>query len=227
MSRTAWIIGNTDGIGLELTRRLLARGTEVTGLSRSESTLSDSHYTHYVTDVCGADYPALLERLSAAHLPDLVVYCAGIGEELNLSDMRLESRTFEVNLLGMVRTAAAVIPPMVARGDGHFIGLSSLCDELVLADSTAYCASKAGFSNYLAGLARATRRFGVAVTNVRFGFVDTKMAKGNLRPMMLPVKRAVDHLELCIRRRPARHTAPKLMIPVVKLLRFVTWLGLA
>jgi hypothetical protein len=45
--------------------------------------------------------------------------------------------------------------------------------------------------------------------------------------MMMTVQRAVDHLERCIRRRPARYTAPKLMIPLVKLLRFMSWLGLA
>ena len=225
LTRTAWIIGNTDGIGLALTRRLLAGGWRVTGLSRSESVLTDSRYEHHVADVASADYPAILERLLERELPELVVYCAGIGQELDLTDLGLEARTFEVNLLGMVKTAAAVIPPMVHRRSGHFIGLSSLADELVLADSCSYCASKAGFSNYLAGLARAARKTGVAVTNVRFGFVDTKMAKGSVRPLMLPVERAVDHLEGCIRRRPARHTAPKLMIPLVKLTRLATWLG--
>jgi len=226
VTRTAWIIGNTDGIGLALTHRLLTRGWDVTGLSRSASTLTDSHYEHLIADVAGTDYPLTLERLQERNLPELVVYCAGIGEELNLADMHLEARTFEVNLLGMVKTAAAVIPPMVARGNGHYIGLSSLADVLALPDATAYCASKAGFSNYLAGLGRATRKFGVAVTCVRFGFVDTKMAKGTVRPLMLPVERAVDHLERCIRRRPARHTAPRLMIPVVQFTRFVTWLGI-
>jgi short-subunit dehydrogenase len=137
MSKTAWIIGNTDGIGLSLTRRLLSRGWQVTGLSRSHSDLSDSLYQHHVADVAASDYPATLERLLERDIPELVIYCAGIGEELNLTDMHLEARTFEVNLLGMVRTAAAVIPPMVARKSGHFIGLSSLCDELVLADL--YC----------------------------------------------------------------------------------------
>jgi NAD(P)-dependent dehydrogenase (short-subunit alcohol dehydrogenase family) len=226
MSRLALIIGNSDGIGRALTRRLLSRGWRVTGVSRSDSGLTDPGYEHHVADVSASEYPALLERLIARALPDLVVYCAGIGEELNLEDMRLEARTFEVNLLGMVHTAAAVIPPMVARGSGHFLGLSSLADQLALPDATAYCASKAGFSNYLAGLARATRRTGVAVTCVRFGFVDTKMAKGTVRPLMLPVERAVDHLERCIRRRPARHTAPRLMIPLVHLTRLATWLGI-
>ncbi len=227
MPRTAWIIGNTDGIGRALTTRLLARGFRVTGVSRSPSERADPAYVHHVADVASPEYPALLARLLADPAPDLVVYCVGIGEELNLDDLSAEPRTFEVNLVGMVRTTAAVIPPMTARGDGHFIGLSSLADELRLTDAIGYYASKAGFSAYLAGLGRAAKKRGVAVTNVRFGFVDTKMAKGPVKPLMMNVERAVDHIETCIRRRPARHTAPKLMIPVVKLIRFLGWLGMA
>jgi len=34
------------------------------------------------------------------------------------------------------------------------------------------------------------RPHGVVVTNVRFGFVDTKMAKSNVRPFMMPASGA-------------------------------------
>jgi NAD(P)-dependent dehydrogenase (short-subunit alcohol dehydrogenase family) len=43
----ALIVGNSDGIGLALTRRLLADGWDVTGSSRNASTLG----THHVVDV--------------------------------------------------------------------------------------------------------------------------------------------------------------------------------
>jgi hypothetical protein len=51
----------------------------------------------------------------------------------------------------------------------------------------------------------------VAVSTVRFGFVDTKMAKGPVRPMMITVEQAVDVLMRCIRRRPAVITYPRRM----------------
>jgi NAD(P)-dependent dehydrogenase (short-subunit alcohol dehydrogenase family) len=38
---------------------------------------------------------------------------------------------------------------------------------------------------YLEGLAGAVRRTGVAVVNVRLGFVDTKMAKAPWKPWMI------------------------------------------
>ncbi len=135
--------------------------------------------------------------------------------------MRAEPHVIDVSLTGMVRTAAVVIPSMVARGGGHFIGLSSLADELVSAEAPSYHASKAGLSNYLAGLALALRARGVFVTNVRFGFVDTNMAKGDVRPLMMSVEEAVDHLERCIERRPAVYVAPRMAVPLVKFRRWM------
>ena len=82
-------------------------------------------------------------------------------------------------------------------------------------------------SNYLEGLALALKPRGVQVTNVRFGFVDTKMAKGDVKPFMMSVEKAVDHLEVCIRRKPRRYSAPKIAIPLIKLRRLMMALGAA
>ncbi|MBN2564669.1 MAG: SDR family NAD(P)-dependent oxidoreductase [Candidatus Eisenbacteria bacterium] len=91
----------------------------------------------------------------------------GIGELLDPSDMAREVHIVDVNLLGMIRTAAAVVPGMVERDRGHVIGISSLADELLSAEAPSYHASKAGFSSYLGSLALALRAAGVSVTNVR------------------------------------------------------------
>lgn len=112
-----------------------------------------------------------------------------------------------------------MIPQMVKRRGGHFIGVSSLADELISAKAPSYSDSKAGFSNYFGGLALAVRPKGVHVTNVRFGFVDTKMAKGDARPLMICVERAADHLESCIAKRPATYTAPEIAVPLFEELK--------
>jgi short-subunit dehydrogenase len=116
----------------------------------------------------------------------------------------------------MVKAASWVIPSMVESGKGHIIGLSSVADEMLSPDAPSYHASKAGFSNYLEGLALALMNSGVSVSNVRFGFVDTKMAKGDVKPVMMGVDRAVRHLLICIDKKPIRYTAPWIVIPLVK-----------
>ena len=213
----ALLIGNSGGIGLATTRELLKQGWKVVGISRSDSPIQDPSYEHIVAEVQGPKYSEKLKSvLEKDELVDVCVFCAGIGEMLDLSRMEDEVRIFEVNLLGMVKTASCVIPLMVKRGKGHFIGISSVADELLSAEAPSYHASKAGFSNYLEGLALAVKPRGVHVSNMRFGFVDTKMAKGDVKPFMMGVERAAQHLLSCIEKRPVHYTAPWIAIPLVK-----------
>jgi len=217
----AIIIGNSDGIGLVLTLELLNRRWRINGFSRSPSPVTHNAYSHTVIPVDDEDFFSILKSAIEKEPADLCVYCAGIGEMLDLSNMKDEEKIFEVNLVGMVKAVSCVIPQMVNEGSGHFIGLSSMADEILAPDSPSYSASKAGFSNYLEGLALAVRPMGVSITNIRFGFVDTKMAKGTFFPFMMSTKEAVGHLIKCIEKRPVRYSAPLIMIPVVKILGIV------
>ena len=132
-----------------------------------------------------------------------------------------EINIFKVNLLGMVTTVSYIIPKMVERGSGHFIGISSFADEMLSPVAPSYHSTKAGFSNYLEGLALAARSNNVFITNVRFGFVDTKMAKGDLKPFMMSPDQAVKHLLMCIKKKPIRYSVPKMIIPLIKLRKWM------
>jgi NAD(P)-dependent dehydrogenase (short-subunit alcohol dehydrogenase family) len=217
--RHAIVIGNTDGIGLALTRRLLGDGWAVTGLSRRAAAVEHDRYVHVAADVTAATYPDDLTRsLAAVGRLDLCVYAAGVGELLDLGDLAAQTRAIEVNLLGAARTVEVVLPRLLAAGAGHFIGLSSLADTLITPAAPGYAAAKAGLSSYLIGLGAAVRPHGVRVSTVRFGFVDTKMAKGAVRPMMITVDRAVEVLIRCVRTRPAVVSYPRRMAVATTLL---------
>lgn len=219
------IIGNSDGIGLATTKRLLASNWDIIGISKSESPITNKAYHHRVADVSHSNYPVFLKELLSEGPFDLCMYFAGIGNFLNPLDMDHEPEVIDVNLTGMVITASKVIPEMVKKGRGHFIGVSSLADELISAEAPSYHASKAGFSNYLRGLALALISKGIFVTNVRFGFVDTKMAKGDIKPLMMSVEKAADHMEYCIKKKPICYTAPKLAVPLIKFRKLMMKLG--
>jgi len=221
----ALLVGNSDGIGLATTKRLLAAGWEIIGVSRSESPVTNKNYHHRVADVADGRYSELIDELVIEGTLDLCIYLVGIGELIDLSDMSNEPHVIDVNFNGMVRTAAGVIPQMVTEGKGHFIGVSSFADELLSAEAPSYHASKAGFSNYLGGLALAIKPKGVHVTNVRFGFVDTKMAKGEVKRFMMSVEKAVDHLETCMKKKPVSYTAPRVVIPLIKLRKLMMRFG--
>lgn len=225
MQRQALMIGNSDGIGLAMTKKLLSAGWRITGISTSKAPITGNNYYHHIADVSECAYAELLKQLLSERFFNLCIYFAGIGKQLELNDMSDEPKIIEVNLTGMVKTAASIIPQMVKKGQGHFIGISSVADELLSAEAPSYHASKAGFSTYLKSLAIALKPKGIDVTNVRFGFIDTKMAKGDIKPFMMTVERAVYHLEQCINKKPVSYTAPKAVIPLVKFRKIMMKLG--
>jgi hypothetical protein len=51
------------------------------------------------------------------------------------------------------------------------------------------------------------------------------MAKSKVKPFMMSVEKAVDHLESCISKKPVRYTAPKIVIPLIKFRKLMMKLG--
>lgn len=211
MRKTYLLIGNSDGIGAAVTRALLAQGDQVVGISRSPSPLGPDGPRHIVQDIADPEYPQVLKNLLAEEGPfDACIFCAAIGSELQLPDLSQEARVIEVNFTSMVQTLAALALGWLERGQGHFIGLSSLADDFYNAESPSYTASKAGFSNYLVSMALKFRPHGVYVTNIRFGFVDTKLPKASWKPMMMTTDQAAAHVIRCLKTKPIQLSIPKL-----------------
>lgn len=210
-ARAALVVGASSGIGAVVAGRLAAAGWRVVGMARRPGTVAAPGYRHVIADA--ADLPAFRAALAAeAADVELAIYAAGIGRELDLATFAGEVDTFAVNLLGAVACAEIVIPRMLARGRGHFVGLSSQADRYRDDRAPGYAASKAGMSAYLENLALACRPRGVAITNVRFGFVDTAMSReARVRPFLMTAERAADHVERALARRPIRYTAPRRM----------------
>ena len=202
------VVGASSGIGLAIAQRLAAAGWDVVGLARREAGFVAPRYRHVIADVRAHGYRETLVAALGEATPDACIYAAGIGRVLDLG-APAEADVFTTNLTGAAITAEVVIPRMIAARRGHFLGLSSQADRLIDDGAPSYAASKAGLSSYLEGLAFACRRYGVAVTNVRFGFVATTMSEGQgPRPFLITAARAAALVERCLARRPIRFTAP-------------------
>ncbi|MGD9852374.1 MAG: SDR family NAD(P)-dependent oxidoreductase [Nitrospirales bacterium] len=220
MANTILLIGNSDGIGAAVTRALLAQGDKVIGLSRSPSPLGPQGPFHVVQDVTSLEYEGVLQNLLTDKGPfDACIFCAAIGSRLTLPDLSQEARVVEVNFTAMVRTLAALLPDWIERRQGHFIGLSSLADDFYNADAPSYTASKAGFSNYLVSMALKVESLGVHVTNIRFGFVATKLPQASWKPLMMTPDEAARHVLTCLRTKPIQLSVPKLAGAAVHIMR--------
>lgn len=221
--KSALLIGNSDGIGLATTKKLLELDYQVVGISRRGSPVQHECYKHLVKDVSDGDFREFMgEAVGLFPKLDLVIYFAGIGNEKNIQDLRAETKVFEVNLMGAAICTELCLEKMLAQKSGHFIGLSSQADELTIPDAPSYCASKIAVSRYWESLGLAAQKSGVHVSNLRFGFVDTKMAKGDVHPGKISVAKSVSIIEQLIRRPRIRMTRPRRMIPLLWLAKLLT-----
>jgi short-subunit dehydrogenase len=225
----ALIVGNSDGIGLALTRLLLSRGYRVAGISRSPSPIQHERYCHVVLDVTAPNYIQELRcTLDRVGNVDHVVYCAGIGVRLAPEALERDLAVFDVNLSGAIKTAQILIPAMLRAASGRFIVLSSQADCIVSEESTSYPASKAALSSYFEGLGLKLRATKVRICNVRFGFVDTKMARAGVQPFRISAEQAANKLlRLLEGRCPLRVTYPRRMAIVVAAIAAVQRLRVA
>ena len=220
--QTALIIGNSSGIGLAITKRLLSSSYKVHGISKSPSPIVSSNYQHLLMDVTDPDFESALSRqVNTLEKIDVCIYCAGIGDIIDFNKLSYESSVFKVNLMSAVIATNVLVTKMKAYGSGHFIGLSSIADRLTSSETPSYCASKAGVSRYWESLGLALKKHNIHISNVRFGFVDTKMAKAPTKPMMIDVETAAKFIEEIIAKPRIRATKPLLMDALLSLLAFI------
>jgi short-subunit dehydrogenase len=194
--RTAFVTGASSGIGFELSKRLAKEGIEVGVAARREDELRKLEreilelggrvrvYPLDVTDV-DATTRALERADEEMGGIDLVVANAGVGHhrwsgKLTYRDC---APVIAVNIQGAVATLTALLPKMVARKRGHLVGVSSLAQYRGMPNGATYAASKAFLSHFLEGLRIDLRGTGVAVTDLRPGFVRTPMTAPSPYPM--------------------------------------------
>ena len=219
--KRALITGASSGIGAALARALASEGTHVTLLARREEALREQAeaveaaggtarvVVHDVSDPERTE--AVVTELDNELEFDLVVANAGIagarwGGKLRWQDC---SKIIAVNVSGAVATLTGAIPGMVARGRGHLVGVSSIAQARGLPSSAVYCASKAFLSTFLESLRVDLHAAGVAVTDVRPGFVDTPLSESvPSKPFEIDSEQAAATMLRALRRKRGVVTFP-------------------
>ena len=174
------ITGANRGIGLELCRRLSARGEEVIAACRKSSGELDGLGVRVEAGIdvamedCGAE---LARRLDGAPV-DVLINNAGILERVGLDHLDFESirRQFEINSLGPLRITSALLDNM-ASGSKIAI-VSSLMGSMGDNDSGGsygYRMSKAAVNAAGVSLSLDLKSRGIAVAILHPGMVRTDM----------------------------------------------------
>jgi short-subunit dehydrogenase len=173
----ALVPGATGGIGTAIVRALHAQGATVIATARREDVLEElraelgDRVEPLVADL--ADREAVSALPGRAGRVDVLVANAALpasGVYNDFSDDEVD-RALDVNLRAPIHLARALAAPMVDRGSGHLVFISSLSGKTASGGGSLYSATKFGMRGYALGMREDLVGSGVGVTTVFPGFI--------------------------------------------------------
>ena len=189
------IIGASSGMGLEVSKLLLDEGCALGIAARREDRLealkllAPDRVVVQTIDVTAEDAPqrlrSLIERLGGM---DLFFYASGIGKQNRVLTPDIELNTVNTNGMGFTRMIGEAYRYFSERGEGHIAAITSIAGTKGLGPAPSYSATKAMQNVYLQALEQQANARGLKIrfTDIRPGFVDTDLLKGDFKyPMML------------------------------------------
>lgn len=168
------ITGANRGIGRAVATEFSRRGHRVIATARDPHTLDDLDVSRRLAlDV--TDDASVAAAVATAGEIDILVSNAGVifyaaVEAIPLAELR---RVFDLNTVGAIRVAQAVLPQMRARGDGKLMFMSSVVGRIVLPPGAAYASTKWALEGLVESLAIEVAPFGVQAALLEPGTVSS------------------------------------------------------
>jgi short-subunit dehydrogenase len=209
--KNAIVIGATSGIGRGIAKVLVANNYKVGITGRRAELLNElkneSPECYYVKSFDITDIKIAVEKLEELTTElgglDLLILSSGTGDINKNLDFEIEKRTIDTNVLGFTAIADWAFNFFEKQKQGHFVAITSIGGLRGSRHAPAYNATKAYQINYLEGLRQKATRLKepIFVTDIRPGFVDTEMAKGEGLFWVTPIDKAVGQIHKAIIRK--------------------------
>lgn len=211
--KKAIVIGASSGIGRELAKILLRNQYVVGVMARRVQLLNelrnDAEGKIFVQEIDVMNDELAMEVFATfiqeMGCIDLIVISVGTGDVNDSLNWHLEKDTIKTNVTGFAALVNVAMHHFTAKGSGHLVGISSIAALRGGSESPAYNASKAFESNYLEGLRQKVRktRLPITITDIKPGFVNTAMAKGDGIFWAAPAEKAAMQIYNVIERKRA------------------------
>ncbi len=195
------ITGASRGIGRETALAFARAGAYIVGGARDLDTLKQVEAAALAAGAPGVLMLPLDVRQAAACQQfiaqaintfgqlDILVNNAGLGyygPVATTTDAEWDA-TIRTNLDGVFYCTRAALHPMLARGSGQIIMLSSGLGKQARANQAAYCASKFAIQGFAEALRQEVQPQGIRITLIAPGFVATDFRATHLnRPNVPP-----------------------------------------
>ena len=205
--KKAIIIGATSGIGQEVAKCLLLEGWKIGVAGRRQSSLENlqraapDQIQIQALDVTQEDASEklnlLIDKLGGM---DLFLLSSGIGFQNMDLNMEVELNTAHTNVEGFIRMVDTAFMYFKKNGGGHLAVISSIAGTKGLGVAPAYSATKRFQNTYIDALEQLSylQKLHIRFTDIRPGFVDTAMAKGEGLFWVTPVDKAVKQIKKAI-----------------------------
>ena len=184
--RHALVTGGGRGIGRAVAEALSAAGASVTVLGRSREALDEAVAVGHAKGIIIADVtdPAAIaagvkEAVSARGPFDILVANAGgvATAPFGKTGPDQFQRMFDLNVMGIIHCAQAVIGDMVARKFGRIVAVASTAGLKGYPYVSAYCTAKHAVVGLVRSLAIETAKTGVTVNAICPGYTDTDLVR--------------------------------------------------
>lgn len=202
VGKRVWIVGASSGIGAALARALLDAGAWVTVSARRQEALDEviaSRPHAFVVAFDASDNAAWSEAfdrtMTAMGQIDLVVFGAARYDPTHSwsLDMEQVEKSYDLNVVGVYRGLALLVPYMLKRGEGGLAVIASISAYTGLPKALIYGATKAALNNLTETLYFELAPKGLSVYLINPGFVETPMTAVNdfaMPGLMKPVDAA-------------------------------------
>jgi short-subunit dehydrogenase len=209
--KKAIIIGATSGIGEGLAK-ILTKNNYKAGITGRRTELLEalkaqkpndyfiSSFDISNTQIIDEKLKTLVSKLGGL---DLLILSSGTGDLNETLDFSIEKRTIDTNILGFTYVADWAFNYFEKQQSGHLVAISSIAGLRGNGVAPSYNASKAYQINYLEGLRQKASKLKskIVVTDIRPGFVDTAMAKGEGQFWVASVNKASEQIFKAIQKK--------------------------
>lgn len=179
---SAVVTGASSGIGAATARRLVSEGYTVLAAARRRDRLDDlreelgESLRPVVVDVTSAESVASLAREVG---PRLNVLVNNAGLALGMDPVAKASadewrQMYEVNVVGALRVTQALLPALIASGQGHVVVMGSTAGRIVYEGGGGYTAAKHGEAALAETLRLELNGQPVRVSEIAPGMVKTE-----------------------------------------------------
>ncbi len=191
-SKVVWLIGASNGIGLELAKRYLEDNDRVLITARNTSSSNElqllkENYKEklHLIDMDVTQISSVIASTQVAWNTyggiDLCIYNAGVYESMQVSEWNLEyfEAMNQVNYMGAVRVLTQLIPLFEEEKRGHIAFNASVSSYFGLPYGGGYSAPKAALVNFCESIKPELDTKNISVQVINHGFVKTRLTAKN------------------------------------------------